>query len=162
MTLAAALLLLGSCSQLVQYTDELTNPKSRSWLVTTPANAGGFVGFALGVPIDVAALPVTFTVYRIQRQQNKPTADPISTMLFPSFVLWRAMTLVGLPFDMLEFAAYRAWAPRRSLTGEEQAEVEYEIDDETLPTYPVEWIYPRRPADLTPSGSANLPAPVGP
>ena len=113
--LLLALCLLPACSQTVQYTDELSDPRTgRSWFVTAPANVGGFVGFVLGIPADLVALPATFTVYRVQRAQNKLTADPISTMLFPSFVLWRAGTLIATPFDMLEYVAIRAWSPPRS------------------------------------------------
>ncbi len=135
---------LAACGQLVRYTDELADTGSgRSWVVTTPAHIGGFIGFAAGIPVDVVALPITFTVYRIQHDQNAATADPLSTMLFPSFVLWRLGTLIAVPIDLIEFAAVRAWAEPRGPTEAEQNAIELELDEDTLPTYPVETIYPR-------------------
>ncbi len=132
-----------SCSQLVRYTDELGDARSgRSLAVTTTANTGAFLGFIAGLPFDLAALPVTFVIYRIQREQNKLQADPISTMLFPSFVLWRAGTLLAAPFDMIEFVTWRAWQPPVAPNRQEQLAIEYEIDEETLGSYPVTPIYP--------------------
>jgi hypothetical protein len=74
-----------------------------------------------------------------------PNADLVSTILLPSFVMWRAGTLLAVPFDVLEFAAVRAWRSEKTLTRPEQEEIELEIDRDTLPTYPVEWVYPARP-----------------
>jgi hypothetical protein len=134
---------LSSCAQFVQYTDELVDPKTgRPFVVTVPAAAGGFCGFLIGIPATVIALPVTFTVYQVQRDQNEVTADPISTMLFPSFVLWRTGTLVALPLDMLHYMVARAGRPAPTPSREEQTEAEYQIDQQTLPRYPVTPIYP--------------------
>ena len=143
--LAVSLLLsLSSCAQLVQYTDEIVDSRTgRSLFVTAPATAGGFLGFLIGIPVDVVALPVTFTFYLVQKDQDELRADPLSTMLFPSFVLWRAGTLIGTPFDAVHYLWARAGRPPRSLTGEELAEIEYSYDLKTLPDYPVKAIYPR-------------------
>ena len=137
-----------SCGQVVRYTDEISDPRSgRSFFVTAPAGAGGFVGFVLGLPVDLIALPATFTVYQVQKAQDPLRADPISTMLFPSFVLWRAGSLIAAPFDVLELVFYRAWRDPVSLTEEEREALEDEIDGATLPRYPVESIYPPRAPD---------------
>ena len=138
-----ALLALGSCSQLVEYTDELVDRRTgRTLVVRTPATLGGVVGFVLGVPLDIIALPVTYTLYSFQRDDEFVTADPMSTMLFPSFVLWRVGTLVAVPFDAVEFIAYRAWLPPETPTAEEQETLEVKEDSETFPVYPVERIFP--------------------
>jgi hypothetical protein len=157
--LLLGLLLLGltSCATFVQYTDEIVDQRTgRSLLVTAPATAGGFCGFLVGLPADVVALPITFVVYSIQKNNDSINADPISTMLFPSFVLWRTGTLVAVPFDMIEYVFSRLGRPKRTLTEDEQNEIEYEIDLETLPDYPVEPIFPLRGTDSIPDD----PAPV--
>lgn len=135
--------LLSGCAQIVQYTDELVDRRSgRSPFVTVPAAAGGFVGFVAGIPFDLLALPITWSVYRVQKASEPERADPLSTMLFPSFVMWRAGTLLAVPFDGLEYLAYRVWRPRQTLTAEERRARELELDEETLPRYPVVPIYP--------------------
>lgn len=135
--------LFSGCAQIVQYTDELVDRRSgRSPFVTVPAAAGGFSGFVAGIPFDVAALPVTWTIYQVQKANEPERADPLSTMLFPSFVMWRAGTLLAVPFDGLEYLALRVWRPRQTLTAEERRAREIELDEETLPRYPVEPIYP--------------------
>lgn len=132
-------LLLGACSQLVRYTDELVDRRTgRTVFVTAPASAGGFFGFIAGLPVDLAALPITYPVYRVQADRDPAAGDPLSTMLFPSFVLWRAGTLLGMPFDVLEYAGWRLWQPEVTLTEEEQKRFEAQIDEESLPAYPVE------------------------
>ena len=137
------LLAFGSCGQLVEYTDELVDQRTgRTLVVRTPATFGGVLGFLIGVPLDLIALPITYTVYTIQKDEPTVTADPLSTMLFPSFVLWRAGTLVAVPFDMLEFSVYRAWLPPQTPTAEEQEAHEVEEDEAALPVYPVERIFP--------------------
>lgn len=139
----AGVAMLASCGTFVRYTGELTDSRSgRTLLVTAPATLGGFVGFVAGIPVDVVALPVTYTVYAMQKSQNELEADPMSTMLFPSFVLWRTGTLLAVPFDILEFSLWRSWQPPPSMTAAEQAEFEYELDQQTLPRYPVEPVYP--------------------
>jgi hypothetical protein len=139
-----SLVALAACSQLVRYTDELVDRRTgRTVAVTAPAAAGGFVGFVAGLPIDVAALPITYAVYATQKSRDPAAADPLSTMLFPSFVLWRAGTLLGLPFDIVEYAAWRAWQPERSMTEEERKRFEAQLDEEALPAYPVETLAPR-------------------
>lgn len=141
--LATSLFLLASCAQFVQYTDEIVDRRTgRDLIVTAPAAAGGFCGFLVGLPVDIVALPVTFLVYTIQKNQNELKADPVSTLLFPSFVLWRTGTLVAIPMDMLHFVFIRAGQPDRTPTEEEQNEIEFDFDLDTLPDYPVEAIYP--------------------
>lgn len=95
---------------LVEYSDSLVDERVRSNFVTQPASIGGILGFIVGVPFDVVGLPVTYTIYRINKSEEEETLDPLSTLLFPSFVLGRAGVLViGTPFDVLEFIFYRAW-----------------------------------------------------
>lgn len=140
----ALLMLALGCAEMVQYTDELVDRRTgRTLLVRTPATLGGVVGFVVGVPVDIVALPVTYLVYTNQKSDQSAAADPLSTMLFPSFVLWRAGTLVAVPLDALEFIVYRAWLPPPTPTRQEQEAFEVEQDERTLPVYPVEPIFPR-------------------
>lgn len=101
---------LSSCV-LVVYSDDLVDESTgRSNFVTQPASIGGIVGFIVGVPVDIATLPVSYVVYSVQKDADEEGVDPLSTLLFPSFVFWRAGVLaIGAPFDLLEFAFYRAW-----------------------------------------------------
>ena len=136
-------LLLPSCAELVEYTDELSNAGTgRTLVVTSPATIGGITGFVVGIPVDVLALPITYPFYAIQKSQDSLTADPLSTMLFPSFFLWRVGKLLAVPFDLIEFSVYRAWRSPETLTREEREEIEFRIDEESLPSYPVQPIYP--------------------
>ncbi len=138
-----ASLLLSGCAELVQYTDELSNEATgRTFVVTSPATLGGMVGFVIGIPADILALPVTYSVYAIQKSQDSLTADPLSTMLFPSFFLWRAGKLVAAPFDLVEYSVYRAWRSPETLTREEREEIEFRHDEESLPSYPVRPLLP--------------------
>ena len=140
---ALALLTLGACAQLVQYTDELVDRSTgRSLLVRTPATFGGVVGFVVGVPFDILALPVSYPMYLGQKADDSVPADPLSTLLFPSFVMWRAGTLVAVPLDAVEFVAHRAWMPPQTPTTEEQERFEVGQDELTLPVYPVTRIFP--------------------
>ena len=160
------LVLAASCADVVRYTHELNDPSSgRSLFVTTPASLGALCGFVAGVPVDVAALPVTLPIYLLQDDEESP-ADPLSTMLLPSFVLWRAGTLVAMPFDAVEFVAWRMWQPPETMSGEEREEWESRLDRKALPTYSVEWAYPRKPSADPPAlqpalapdrGAAPLP-----
>ena len=139
--LGAAALLFGSCTQVVQYTDALVDESTgRTAFTRVPATIGGIVGFVAGVPVDVAALPVTYSVYALQ---DEVTRDPLSIFLFPSFVLWRIGSLLGAPFDLVEWATYRHWQRDDALTREERELREAEIDALEWPDYPVETIYPR-------------------
>lgn len=139
----AALLLTG-CAHLVEYAQDLTDRRTgRTLFVRTPATVGGFVGFAVGLPLSVVGLPVTYTVYRQQDRLNPGQSDALSTLLWPSFVLWRAGNLVATPFDAVEWAAYRSWRDPPALTRGEREDLEIEIDSQSLPSYPVEPIYPR-------------------
>jgi len=141
--IAALGVVLGACSQLVRYTDELVDRGTgRTVLVTAPASAGGFFGFIAGLPVDLAALPITYPVYRVQADKDPAGADPLSTMLFPSFVLWRAGTLLGMPFDVLEYAGWRLWQPEVTPTEEERKRFEAQLDEQSLPAYPVETLEP--------------------
>lgn len=146
---SAAVLLLAicaatpGCAGLVQYTDELRDDSTgRTLFVRSPATIGGILGFATGVPVSVVALPVTYPVYAYQKEVTPIRADPVSTLLFPSFVLWRAGTLIAAPFDLLEWAVWRVWQGTPTLTAEEQEQVERRHDQEVLQSYPVETIYP--------------------
>ncbi len=139
-----ASLALAACSPLVQYTQEISDSRSgRSPLVTMPANLGGFAGFVAGIPVDAALLPITYTVYEYQSATSPDDADPVSTMLFPSFFLWQTGKALGVPFDLLEFTFYRAWRSPETLTSGEREEIELRHDQDFLPPYPVEVIYPR-------------------
>lgn len=144
---AAALFLAAamscSCASVVRYSDDLVSAKSGRTLFTrAPATLCGVMGFLVGVPLDVVALPATYMVYR---GQDKATRDPLSVFLFPSFVLWRGGTLLATPIDIVEWGVWRWWQPVDSLTPEEQERIEVELDElhQQWTDYPVEWIYPR-------------------
>lgn len=143
--LLATVALLGGCSTAVRYSDDLVSAKSGRTLFTrAPAAIGGIVGFLVGVPLDVVALPATYLVYK---SQPAATRDPLSTFLFPSFVLWRVGTLFAAPVDAVEWGVWRWWQPEESLTPEEQERIEAELDalHQQWTDYPVEWIHPRSP-----------------
>lgn len=139
--LASLSLFGGACTPLVRYTNELVSEeRGRTYFTRVPAAFGGTIGFAVGVPIDVAALPATFVFYRTQ---PKETRDPLSVFLFPSFVLWKVGKLVGAPFDALEWAAWRSWQPEVSMTPDEREAIERQWDAREFSAYPVAPIYPR-------------------
>ncbi len=143
-----------SCSQFVQYTDELNDPRTgRSAWVTTPASIGRFLGFLAGVPFDVLGLPVTYVAYRVQKSDDPIRADALSTMLFPSFVLGRVGTLAAIPFDSVEYLVHRGWIDETPMTQAQRAEFEDLLDRDTLPQYPVETIYPL--PDFEPEGEPD-------
>ncbi len=133
----------GSCAGLVQYTDELRDERTgRSVVVRSTAAAGGAIGLVAGLPLSVAAAPVTYVVYLTERARSPLRADPLSIMLFPSFVLWRAGSLLAAPFDFVEWAIFRAGADDVTRTAEEQERIELEHDERVLQSYPVDPIYP--------------------
>jgi hypothetical protein len=135
--------LLSGCAELVSYAEGLSDPRSgRTLFVRTPATVGGFVGFGLGLPLSAAALPVTYGLHRSQSRRNPGQADALSTLLWPSFVLWRAGALIAAPFDAVEWAGWRAWRDPPALSGGEREAREAEIDADILPSYPVVPIYP--------------------
>jgi hypothetical protein len=153
---AAALLfcaLLSGCSQVVRYTDELTDPKyGRSWLVRGPATFCGVVGFAVGVPIDLVAFPATYLLYSSQPPERR---DAQTTLLFPSFVLWQAGVLLAAPLDLIEFAAWRSWQPADALKPEELERREKELDEAELRGMPVVPVYGDPPAPRRPAGKSG-------
>ncbi|MBL8727439.1 MAG: hypothetical protein JNM25_03340 [Planctomycetes bacterium] len=129
-----------ACTSVVQYTDELVDGRhGRTWFTRLPATIGATTGFAAGVPIDVVALPLTWVWYR---SQAKETRDPISVFLFPSFVLWKAGALVGSPFDLVEWGAWRSWQPAVPITQEERESIERSWDAKEYTEYPVTPLYP--------------------
>lgn len=138
-----AMLALTACSELVDYAEQLTDRHSgRTLFVRTPATVGGFIGFGIGLPLCAVGLPITYPIYRHQSSTNPGRADALSTLLWPSFVLWRAGNLLATPFDAIEWAAYRAWRDPPALTRGEREELETEIDRQSLPSYPVTPIHP--------------------
>ncbi|MGC6489280.1 MAG: hypothetical protein ACON4Z_16660 [Planctomycetota bacterium] len=144
-TISALLLALsalgGGCTSVVRYTNELVSDEhGRTYFTRAPSALGGTVGFAVGLPVDVAALPATFVFYR---SQPKETRDVLSVFLFPSFVLWQSGLLLGVPFDAVEWAAWRSWQAPRPLTPAEREAAERAWDAEEFSAYPVTPIYPR-------------------
>jgi hypothetical protein len=142
--LVVAVAALQGCAQVVQYTDELRDDRTgRTVFVRSPATVGGIAGFAIGAPVSVVALPVTWGVYRYQKSTTPLQADPTSTLLFPSFLFWRVGTLLlGAPFDALEWGLWRAWREAPSLNAAEREAIELRHDEAVLASYPVEPIYP--------------------
>lgn len=134
-------LLCVSCSSIVKYTDEVTDQASgRSIFTVAPANFFGLCGFIVGIPLDVVALPVSYPILQSTPPEDQ---DPLSTLLFPSFVLWRCGVLVAAPIDGLEYLIVRSWQGTPTTGNEEQELIELELDAQELPDYPVEVIYPR-------------------
>ena len=130
----------GACASVVRYTNELvSSEQGRTYFTRVPAGFGGTIGFAAGIPIDVLALPATFVVYRTQPRE---TRDPVSVFLFPSFVLWKAGTLLGAPFDLVEWAAWRSWQPAAPVGSDEREAIERQWDAAEFSVYPVTPIYP--------------------
>ena len=130
-----------SCSSVVKYTDEMTDPASgRSFVTVAPANFFGLCGFIAGIPFDVVALPVSYPILQTTPPEDR---DPLSTLLFPSFVLWRCGVLLAAPIDGLEYVAYRSWRGGRDISPEERELIELELDAQELPDYPVEVLYPK-------------------
>jgi hypothetical protein len=146
---AAALIVasavFGGRTPIVRYSDELVSAKSgRTAFTRAPATLGGILGFLVGVPVDIVALPATYAVYS---SQSSATRDPLSIFLFPSFVLWRVGTLIAAPIDAVEWGVWRWWQPDETLTPEDRERIERELDELQMQwtDYPVEWIYPRAP-----------------
>jgi hypothetical protein len=101
--------LAGSCEAVI-YADDLVSDESRTGFVTTPAAVASMVGFVIGIPVDLVASPITYPFYLARKARYPDTADPVSILLFPSFVLSRAGAIVvGAPLDVLEFTFYRVW-----------------------------------------------------
>lgn len=138
--LLVPLLWLGACAPVVHYTDQITDARfGRSWFTRLPATVGGTIGFVLGVPVDILAIPVSTVVYRSQARE---TRDPLSVFLFPSFALWKACALFGAPFDVVEWVAWRSWQPERTANQEEREAIERVWDKAGWSEYPVRPIYP--------------------
>lgn len=132
---------LASCAPIERYTNELVDDQhGRTWFTRLPSTVGGTTGFALGVPIDIVSLPVTWVVYRTQAEE---TRDPLSIFLFPTYVLWKVGTLLGAPFDAVEWAAYRSWQEPAPVTADERETIERQWDAREFTEYPVTPIYPR-------------------
>lgn len=143
--LLLACALLPACSQVVRYTDALTDARTgRTLFVRLPATFGGIVGFVAGVPIDVLALPASYPYYQLQPEGE--SRDAMSILLFPSFVLWRVGELLAMPFDGVEYAVWRGWTAPAELTPENRARLERKLDEERWDSYPVEPLYPLPPA----------------
>ena len=125
---------------MVRYTNELVDGEhGRTLFTRLPTALGGTVGFTVGVPADIVALPLTWVVYRTQ---PKETRDPLSIFLFPSFVLWKVGALIGTPFDVVEWGLWRWWQPTPAVTQEEREAIERQWDAREFTEYPVTPIYP--------------------
>ena len=109
--LLLATVLPASGCQLVLYTQALVDADTgRTPVVIYPASFGGVVGVIASVPVGLAALPVTYPIYSVQKAQDPESADP-TVMLLPTWFLWQTGVLVmGAPLDLLEFVFYRSWA----------------------------------------------------
>lgn len=141
--LGCCLVATGGCRQVLQYADELSDPRTgRTWAVRVPASVGGVLGFAVGLPVDVLALPATGTFYLVEDARTDGQASLLTALLFPSFVLWKAGALIATPFDAIEFLTWRAWLPEPSLNERERERIEERWDREALPRYPVEPVFP--------------------
>lgn len=149
------------CTPVVVYTNELVDGRhGRTWFTRLPTTVGGALGFTLGVPMDVVALPATLLVYRSMPKERR---DPLSVFLFPSFFLWKVGALLGAPFDAVEWGFYRAWCADRQVSADERQEIEQQWDRREFAEYPVTPIYPRvdetpaapTPGDAPPAGGGD-------
>lgn len=133
--------LLPACTSVVRYSDGLVDPQAgRSLFTRLPASIGATTGFVVGIPIDVVALPATWIVYRSQPRETREVA---SVFLFPSFVLWKVGALVGTPFDLVEWGAWRSWHPPAPMSDNEREAIERLWDERLYYTeYPVTPVYP--------------------
>lgn len=140
--LAAALFAAASCTSVVRYTDALVDAgQGRSLFTRLPATVGGTVGFAAGVPVDIAGFVPLWIYYR---SLPRETRDPLSVFLFPSFVLWKVGVLFGAPFDAVEWAVWRSWRGGPEMTPQEREAIEREWDARgEFPVYPVTPLRPR-------------------
>jgi hypothetical protein len=134
--LVVAALAASSCAPVVRYTDALVDAEQgRSLGTRLPATVGGTIGFAAGIPVDVAAFVPLWIYYR---SLPRETRDPLSVFLFPSFVLWKVGVLVGAPFDAIEWAVWRSWHDAPGMTPQQREEIEREWDERgAYPVYPV-------------------------
>lgn len=130
-----------ACAPLVRYSNDLVDPDGERTLLTRlPATVGATTGFAVGVPLDVVAIPAAWVVYR---SQPRETRDPLSVFLFPSFVLWKVGSLLGAPFDVVEWGTWRWWQAPVPMSDEEREAIERTWDERLYYTeYPVTPIYP--------------------
>lgn len=135
------LCLLPACTSVVRYSDGLVDPQAgRSLFTRLPASIGATTGFVVGIPVDVVALPVSWVVYRSQPRETREVA---SVFLFPSFVLWKVGALIGTPFDVVEWGAWRSWHPPAPMSDNEREAIERLWDERLYYTeYPVTPIYP--------------------
>ena len=68
---------------------------------------------------------------------------PLSVFLFPSFVLWKVGSLLGAPFDAVEWGTWRWWQSPVPMSDEEREAIERTWDERLYYTeYPVTPIYP--------------------
>ena len=141
LALVAAVASLTGCTQVVRYTDELVDPRyGRTLFTRLPATVGATAGFAIGVPLDIVAIPAAWVVYR---SQPRETRDPVSVFLFPSFVLWKVGAMFGGPFDLVEWGTWRWWQARTPMSDEEVESIERIWDTRLYFTeYPVTPVYP--------------------
>jgi len=138
-------LILASCSSVLSYTEELVDEDTgRTLLVRGPANLGGTVGFVAGLPVSLAAVPVTGTIFLL-RPEDEPVDGTL--LLFPSFVLWKVGALLATPFDVLEFALWRGWQETPPLSEEQRRRLEARLDRETRPQHPATPVFPPPPDD---------------
>lgn len=131
-----------SCGAFIEYTDGLRTSKEYTPLVRGTAQTGGFIGVLASIPVDIVALPLTYSVYVYQGYVDPDSASLTDTTLFPLFLLRGVGSLLAVPVDVMEFAFYRAWTPEGAMTAEEQEEFEGNLDDDALPQYPVTPVYP--------------------
>ena len=148
------LFLLPACTSVVRYSDGLVDPQAgRSLFTRLPASIGATTGFALGIPIDVVALPVSWVVYRSQPRETREVA---SVFLFPSFVLWKVGVLFGAPFDAIEWSLWRSRSPATGMSDAQREAIEREWDARgAFPVYPVTPIVPGPGGPDGPAGATR-------
>ena len=138
--------LLSSCGTLgsfVEYTDGLRNSQEHPVVVRGISQVGGFLGLLASVPVTVVALGFTYPSYLAsEAASGSENTDLASTLLMPSFAMLEMGSLLGAPADLVHFLISRVWDEEVQMDPSEREAFENELDEDTLPRYPVKPILP--------------------
>ena len=138
--------LLSSCGTLgsfVEYTDGLRNSGEHPVVVRGISQVGGFLGVLASVPVTTVALGFTYPSYLASKAASGgENTDMASTLLMPSFAMLGMGSLLGAPADLVHFLISRAWDQEIEMDPSEREAFENELDEDTLPRYPVKPILP--------------------
>lgn len=128
--------------QIVEYTDGLRNSQEHTIVVRGVSQIGACLGLLASVPVTLASVPFTYPSYLVYDSIEPDEAFVLDMLLLPSFTLLEIGSLLGAPADLIERLVYKAWVPPDSMTAAEQEAFENDLDEDTLPRYPVTPILP--------------------